>query len=145
MRLWLIISTFVVAVFTADAALAGSRTILVSGDSGGSVVDYAMRAASYQAGGGRMQFSGRCDSACTLYLSLPAKSVCVGSGAYFRFHLPQSAAGAGQATRFMMRQYPGWVRHWIATNGGLSSRLITMKASYARHFLPTCPETLALR
>jgi hypothetical protein len=39
---------------------------------------------------------------------------------------------------YLMRKYPGWVKSWIARNGGLSGRLVTMNYSYASKFLRRC-------
>jgi len=46
-------------------------------------------------------------------------------------------------TNFMIRQYPAWVRDWIAQNGGLTDRLIRMDYSYAARYLRTCRVTSA--
>jgi hypothetical protein len=129
----------------ASTASANGRNIVVSGDSGGSVLDYAIQAARYEQAGVRVNVAGRCDSACTLYLALPKTNICVGEGAYFRFHSPSADSGQVAAQRFMMRQYPRWVRHWIAANGGLSRHLMTMNSAYARQFLPGCQNSVALR
>ncbi|MGC4025511.1 MAG: hypothetical protein QM744_10370 [Mesorhizobium sp.] len=117
-----------------------AREFVVKNDSGGYVVAYAMRVAKLKQDKKTLRFAGRCDSACTMYLGLPRNKVCVEPGAYFRFHRPmaRSSATVAAATDFLMRSYPGWVRQWIAANGGLTSSLKTMNYSYASKFLPTC-------
>ena len=87
-----------------------------------------------------VRFVGRCDSACTLYLSLSAKRTCVGPRSSFGFHLPYgvSPRAVAVARDYMLGRYPAWVRNWIRNNGGLSSRLKTMPYSYARRFIPEC-------
>ena len=137
--LWLIAT---VGMLT-HAAYADVQTVSISANSGGGVVAYAMQAASYRRNNVRVQVTGRCDSACTLYLSLPRNRICVGQGAFFRFHAPSGTADVSEAQRFMMRKYPGWVRQWIAARGGLSNRLITMDYAYARKFLPDCAQLAA--
>ena len=118
----------------------GPNIVTISGDRGGQIISYAVRAKGYERSGKKVRFSGRCDSACTLFLSLPPSQTCVTSGAKFGFHLPygSSAEGNRTAAKFLMGKYPGWVRGWIAANGGLSRSLKTMPASYAARYLATC-------
>jgi hypothetical protein len=135
----------------ADAAVESQvpngRTVSVANNSGGSVVEFAIKAASYRKSRTRLQITGRCDSACTLYLTLPRTQLCVAPGAFFRFHAPQasSQSDAKTAQNFMMRKYPGWVRQWITARGGLSRRLITMDYRYASKFVPSCTNQAAAR
>ncbi|WP_245489593.1 MULTISPECIES: hypothetical protein [unclassified Mesorhizobium] len=113
----------------------------ISGDRGGYVIDYAIRVLKMRRSGGFVRFSGACDSACTLYLSMPKSKVCITQGASFGFHLPYGAGAQGNqvAANFMMKNYPGWVRGWIASRGGLKSSITTMTYADASRFLPTCP------
>jgi hypothetical protein len=121
--------------------------ISVSGDSGGVIGNYVVRAATYRRAETKIDFTGRCDSACTLFLSLSPSQICVSEGAYFRFHLPQSPspAIAVAAGRFLMRSYPAWVRTYITSHGGLSDRLLTVDYSYASRFIKKCPSIVASR
>lgn len=125
---------------TARAPLKNPKDIVVRADSGGYVASYAMRVGQIRQGSQRVRLAGRCDSACTLYLGLPAKNVCVEPGAYFRFHKAtgRSARTSAAATRYLVSKYPGWVRSWIAANGGLTTSLKTMDFAYASKFLPVC-------
>jgi hypothetical protein len=113
----------------------------ISGDRGGYVIDYAIRALKMRRSGTFVRFNGSCDSACTLYLSMPKSKVCITQSASFGFHLPYgvSARGNQVAANFMMKNYPGWVRGWIAKRGGLKSSIATMTYADASRFLPTCP------
>ncbi|MGX9145476.1 hypothetical protein [Mesorhizobium sp. 128a] len=113
----------------------------ISGDRGGYVIDYAIRALKMRRSGTFVRFNGSCDSACTLYLSMPRSKVCITQNASFGFHLPYgvSARGNQVAANFMMKNYPGWVRGWIAKRGGLKSSIATMTYADASRFLPTCP------
>ena len=125
---------------TPDAGWANSRSITIAADSGGFVIDYAIKMFQMREAGTKVRFAGRCDSACTLYLALPAKQTCVDEGAYFRFHSPQAATARDiqSAQAFLMGKYPGWVRQWIKSQGGLSDQLKTMDYTYVRQFMPTC-------
>ena len=113
----------------------------VSGDRGGYVIDYAIRALKMRRSGTFVRFNGSCDSACTLYLSMPKSKVCITQSASFGFHLPYGVGARGNqvAANFMMKNYPGWVRGWIAKRGGLKSSIATMTYADASRFLPTCP------
>jgi hypothetical protein len=107
---------------------------------GGNVARFAIRAAQLQKKGTTVKFAGRCDSACTLYLGLPRSQTCITRGASFRFHAPVTRSGKSSmaAHRFMYASYPGWVRSWISSKGGMTRRLITMDYAYASNFLPQC-------
>ena len=116
------------------------NSVSISNNSGGVIARFVLKAAEYRDAGTLIRFVGRCDSACTLYLSLPSEQMCVGPNSYFRFHAPaaRSARSVKFAQSFMMRQYPPWVRSWIQGQGGLSRKLITMDYAHASQFLPTC-------
>jgi hypothetical protein len=92
--------------------------------------------------GRSLRFAGRCDSACTLFLALPRAKTCVSPGASFGFHLPYGASRRGNqmAAQYLLSSYPGWVRSWIAEQGGLSGQIKTMSYAYASQFLPTCTQ-----
>ena len=128
-------------------ALQSSRkSVSISNNSGGMIVQFAIKLAEYRDAGTLIKFSGRCDSACTLFLSLPKQQTCIKPGAYFRFHAPSARSSRSErsAQAFMMTKYPDWVRSWIQAKGGLSSRLFKMDYAYASRFIPNC-EVVALR
>ena len=106
----------------------GLGSLSIAGDRGGYVMTYALRMLKLKQSGRQVQFRGSCDSACTLYLALPSSRVCVTPNASFNFHLPYGASAAGNrvATSYMLNSYPGWVRSWITSRGGLSRNLISM-------------------
>ncbi|RST87665.1 hypothetical protein EJC49_04275 [Aquibium carbonis] len=112
----------------------------VGHDTGGYVIDYALKMRKMERSGRAIRFSGRCDSACTLFLALPEAKACVSRGAAFGFHLPSgSSAGDNRlAANFMLKTYPAWVRRWLAQNGGLTSQLKVMHFDYASRYLPEC-------
>jgi hypothetical protein len=116
------------------------QTVSVANNSGGSIISFAFDAAKYRSSGTQVHFTGRCDSACTLFLGLPKSQTCVSSGAYFRFHAPFGVSARAQqlAQNYMMRKYPRWVQSWINSNRGLTRDLITMDYSYASRFMRTC-------
>jgi hypothetical protein len=112
----------------------------ISSDRGGQVIKYALRVLKLKRSGERVAITGRCASACTLHLSLPKHRMCISRNASFAFHLPYGSGRKGNrvAAAYLMRSYPKWVRSWIARQGGLTSRMITMKYGHASRYLPTC-------
>jgi hypothetical protein len=115
----------------------------IGNDNGGYVAEYALRLYAMKDARQRVRFEGVCDSACTLFLALPAEQTCITEGTYFRFHAPSapSASAAAAVAAYMMRKYPRWVRAWIVAQGGLSDRLATMDYQYAQNFMRTCYST----
>ena len=122
------------------AAAGRTPTVEIGNDDGGLVASYALRLYEIREAKQKIAFVGRCDSACTLFLALPAEQTCITEGAYFRFHAPSapSASAAEAVGAYMMRKYPDWVRAWIVAQGGLTDRLATMNYQYASRFMRTC-------
>jgi hypothetical protein len=114
--------------------------MVIRADRGGEVINYAIKARELEQTGRKVRFSGSCDSACTIYLSLPRSQTCVTPGATFGFHLPygSSARNNKVAANYLMRQYPGWVRSWINVRGGLTGGMKRMDYTYAAKHLPSC-------
>ena len=136
-----------VATVKEEHALQSSRkSVSIFNNSGGKIILFALKLAEYRDAGTLVKFSGRCDSACTLFLSLPKQQTCISPGAYFRFHAPSARSSRSErsAQAFMMTKYPDWVRSWIQGKGGLSSRLFKMDYAYASRFIRGC-EVVALR
>lgn len=123
------------------------QSVSIGSDRGGLVVDYGLRMLRWRQNGTRVRFSGHCQSACTLYLGLASSQTCISQGASFSFHSPFGASGKGNraAQAFMMRNYPGWVKSWIRSKGGLSSGMKTMSYSYASRFIKPCGSAVARR
>jgi hypothetical protein len=117
----------------------------IGSDRGGYVVQYALRMLKLKQSGKPVQFGGKCQSACTIYLALPRSQTCISPGASFGFHAPYGSNASGNrfARIYMLNSYPGWVRGWISSRGGLSSRVITMDYAYASKFMRICGTTTA--
>jgi hypothetical protein len=60
--------------------------------------------------------------------------------------LPYGATGSGNkmAADYMLNAYPSWVRSWINSKGGLSSRSIFMGYAEASKFLATCGHSVGI-
>jgi hypothetical protein len=119
------------------------KSVDIHDENGGAIIDYAMRLAEYREGDVKVRITGRCDSACTLFLSLPTRQLCISENAYFRFHAPIDDENKIDpvAIELMMRKYPEWVKTWIAERDGLDSRLLTMTSEQARPHVPPCSVT----
>jgi hypothetical protein len=121
-----------------------SHALDITNDAGGVLIRYALHAAKLRKSEEIVRIAGRCDSACTLYLSL--KEICITPEASFGFHAPiaEDSEATRIARQYMMRNYPGWVRAWINARGGLNDDVKRMPYSVARQHLPECtpPESL---
>lgn len=123
------------------------RAVSIGSDRGGYVINYGLRMLRWRQNGTQVRFGGKCQSACTLYLGLASSQTCISPGASFSFHLPYGASKRGNkiARDFMMRNYPGWVRSWVRSQGGLSSSMKTMGYGYASRFIKPCGSVVARR
>ena len=122
-------------------------SVSIYSNSGGRIIDFALQAAIYRESHKLVQFTGQCDSACTLFLALPRNQICISPGASFRFHAPVSGneRAALKAKQYLLRKYPGWVRSFVAQRGGLTHKLITMDYAVASRHMPSCGRTVAAR
>jgi hypothetical protein len=116
----------------------GAKT--VRADKGGEVVTYALKVKRLERDGTPVRISGKCESACTLYLSLPQDQICITSAASFSFHKPYGSSRRinSSAAEMMVQQYPFWVQDWLEANGGLRTEMVVMDYSYAQYFMRTC-------
>jgi hypothetical protein len=121
--------------------------VSIGSDRGGTVIHYGLRMLRWRQNGTNVRFSGRCQSACTLYLGLASRQTCISPGASFSFHSPFGAGSRGNrvAQNYMMRNYPGWVKSWIRSQGGLSGQMKTMSYGYASRFIKPCGSAVARR
>lgn len=74
---------------------------------GGSVKKFAEDVARYRQSGEQFRITGRCQSACTMFLSLP--NVCIEPGAKLLFH----AGKHGFATTMMINSYNTPLRRYL--------------------------------
>jgi len=119
-----------------------SQPVTIVADGGGTLVTYAKRVAEMKQQRRQVRFAGRCDSACTLHLSMPDELVCIMPGATFGFHAPYGVSSRGNrvAADYLMRSYPEWVRNWLSIRGGLTSTLKTMGYDYSSRYLRPCEQ-----
>lgn len=130
----------VLLVFVPACTTTSHNTATIVYNNGGKVHMFHAQAAKYRAAGTLVRFAGACMSACTVFLGLPAKQLCVTPRASFSFHKPYGSTDAGNryAEYRMLQAYPAWVRSWLARNGGLTAQFKTMPYVYAGQFIKTC-------
>lgn len=135
-------SAFLLSGLISGQALSAQPPLQIAGDKGGQIIKYALKVKKVERSARSVEFAGSCDSACTLYLSLPNSQTCIMQGASFGFHLPYGASSSGNkiALDYMWRSYPTWVRSWIRSQGGLSGNLIIMEYSFASRHLDKCTD-----
>ena len=95
--------------------------------------------------GERVVIDGPCLSACTLVLSVvPTDRICVTRRAVLGFHAARSIDRRGkvyaepEASRLVLEAYPGPVRDWIRSRGGLTSRLLLLRGRELAAMYPSC-------
>ncbi|TRC94266.1 hypothetical protein FJV76_05210 [Mesorhizobium sp. WSM4303] len=139
------LKTMAIGLFAATLMMLPANAETVSGNPGGQIVTFALHVAKLRAADEPVHFDGACDSACTLYLSLPVEQLCVTPRASFGFHLPYGVGARENtvAANYLLSQYPDWVRQWIDEHGGLSHTLVRMEADEVAMHLPICAEVQA--
>jgi hypothetical protein len=134
----------VVAVFASPAR----ATIRITGDAGGTILEYAERFRHAREAGENVVIDGRCISACTLVIGMiPRDRVCATPKAVLGFHAAFRRTSDGgivastDATQFMMNTYPPEVRKWIRDRGGLTTQMLFLMGRELAAFVPTCGAT----
>ena len=135
----------VAAMLTALSIGSASATVLIHGDNGGRMGDYASRFLQVRQSGERVVIDGVCLSACTMVLGLvPRDRVCVTSNAVLGFHAAWQPDGEGgrvtsrPATQALMETYPSSIRAWIARHGGLTPRMMFLRGHELAAIVAPC-------
>jgi hypothetical protein len=122
----------------ATLLLAGAGTshaeVRITRDHGGQIGRYVDRYEQLRASGQTIIIDGLCASACTIILAtIPRDKICVTPNANLGFHAAWDLGSHGrssanpEATRTLYSMYPPQVRHWIASQGGLTPRMIFLR------------------
>jgi hypothetical protein len=135
---------------TLCASYRANATLWITGDSGGTILEYAQRFQKARDSGERVVIDGKCLSACTMVIGMvPRERVCVTPKALLGFHAAFRRTETGtivastDATKFMMDAYPPAVRKWIRQRGGLTNQMIFLSGSELTAFVPSCPTASA--
>ena len=109
-------------------------------DLGGSVVAYARKVSLIRKKGRMVQISGRCDSACTLFLALPPSQICINPGASFGFHRAYGSTKFMNdwGTQYLQKSYPKWVNNWLRRKGGLNNSVKRVSFATASRHVARC-------
>ena len=129
--------TFVVGLAIAlwfFATLLARADVRILSSQGGQVGPFLDLFEQINKSGERVIIDGPCLSACTLVLSMvPSSRICVTRHAVLGFHAARSIDSRGrtyaepEASRLVLEAYPGPVRSWIVSRGGLTSRLLLLR------------------
>jgi hypothetical protein len=138
----------VAIVATAVSASYAKATLWITGDNGGTILEYAQRFHQARQAGEQVIIDGKCLSACTIVIGMvPRDRICATPKALLGFHAAFSRTSDGgtvastDATKFMMNAYPPAVRRWINQHGGLTTQMIFLMGSELARFVPTCGAT----
>lgn len=142
------IIALVVALTTAASVISASATVLITGDNGGRMGEYASRFMQVRQSGEQVVIDGTCLSACTMVLGLvPRNRVCATPNAVLGFHAAWQPDGTGgrvtsaPATRALLDTYPSSIRAWIARRGGLTSQMMFLRGRELAAYVPLCGST----
>jgi hypothetical protein len=100
-----------------------SAEIRITSDAGGNLAAYQAKVEAVRRSGENVVIDGPCNSACTLWLTLPTSQVCVTPRARFVFHAAiNSDTGLPnpRETDALWHSYPARVQIAIGKRGGLS-------------------------
>ena len=124
-------------------------TIWITGDKGGTILEYAERYRQAREAGEHVIIDGDCLSACTMVIGMiPHDRVCATPKAVLGFHAAFRRTADGgtvastDATKFMMNAYPPELRKWINQHGGLTTQMIFLMGRELATFVPTCGPTV---
>ena len=120
--------------------------VRVTNDPGGEITAYLSKFRQMRASGERLVIDGPCLSACTLFTAfIPRDRVCVTPRAVLGFHaasyyddVSRELVPTRAGTRLVMRLYPPRIRRWIAENGGLTPRIMTLRGRALTAFYDVC-------
>jgi len=116
------------------ATMMARADIRILASPGGEVGPFLQLFEKVRATGERVVIDGPCLSACTLVLSVvPEDRICVTKRAVLGFHAARSIDRRGriyaepEASKLVLEAYPGPVRDWIVSHGGLNKHLLLLR------------------
>jgi hypothetical protein len=114
-----------------------AETIDIIEDHGGSGINYVARWTQYRRDKVRVRIAGPCESECTMVIGhLNPENICVTPEGSFGFRLADLPSGTGT----LWRSYPTDIKVWLSRYGGLTHRLIWMRAPEVYRFFRRCEE-----
>src|SRR3984957_15416665 len=114
-------------------------------DRGGRIGTYVDKYQDMRSSGEMVIIDGLCASACTIVLgAIPHDKICVTSHASLGFHAAWDFSEDGhaitnpEATQMLYSMYPSPVKHWIASRGGLTQRMIFLRGKELESLYHPC-------
>ncbi|MEX0590123.1 MAG: hypothetical protein WD207_03455 [Xanthobacteraceae bacterium] len=139
-------SALIGAALAALSITSASGEIRIKHDPGGLIYNHMNAFAQARDAGENVVIDGRCFSSCTLVLGIiPPDRICVTSRALLGFHAAWTFGDDGrpvpsaEGTAAMWTVYPPSVRRWLASKGGLSSKVIVLRGRELTSMYRTCP------
>ena len=133
------------AAFLAISASSASAVVRIGDDVGGRIGTYVEAYSAVRSSGQRVVIDGACLSACTLVLGIvPRERICVTHRAMLGFHAAWMPGPAGRpipsaiGTQALWEVYPSYLRRWINSRGGLSSKMIFLRGRELASMYPRC-------
>ena len=118
---------------------ASHAVVRIADDRGGRIGTYVDKYQDLRQSGETVIIDGLCASACTIVLgAIPHDRICVTSHATLGFHAAWDFGANGravtnpEATQMLYAMYPSHVRRWIGQRGGLTPRMLFLRASSSR-------------
>ena len=122
-----------------------TATVRITHDPGGLIGKYVEKYHQLATAGESVIIDGLCASACTIVLSeMPAERICVTSRAALGFHAAWNYGQGGrtfidpEATMMLYSGYPGPVRQWIASRGGLRRHIMFLQGKLLHAMYRSC-------
>jgi hypothetical protein len=134
------------SVLALGAATPATADIRILSSPGGEVGGFLRLFEVLRESGERIIIDGPCLSACTLVLSeIPRERICVTRRAVLGFHGARLLDREGNEYRVprslnaaVADVYPKPVQQWIARRGGLTRKMITLRAPELYRYYPRC-------
>ncbi|SFJ59326.1 hypothetical protein [Bradyrhizobium sp. Gha] len=122
-----------------------NATVRITHDPGGLIGKYVEKYQQLASAGESVIIDGLCASACTIVLSaVPTERICVTSRAALGFHAAWNYGQDGristdsEATMMLYSGYPGPVRQWIASRGGLKRHIMFLQGKLLHSMYRSC-------
>ena len=120
-------------------------TLVITSDIGGRIGKYVETYQRARQSGELVIIDGVCLSACTLVLGIvPTDRICITRRATLGFHAAWLPGPKGRpvrstaGTQALWEYYPAHVRRWIASRGGLSSKMLYLHSNELAAMYPQC-------
>ena len=140
-----LVTGLLAAVLLLAGVSASQAVVRIGEDRGGRIGTYVDKYQDLRSSGEMVIIDGLCASACTIVLgAIPHDKICVTSHASLGFHAAWDFSDDGhaitnpEATQMLYSMYPSAVKHWIASRGGLTQRMIFLRGKQLMSMYRPC-------